>query len=279
MKALVDDTDYTQLIRYKWHYSGGYAVTTVARRTQSMHAMIVGKRPGQVIDHINRNRLDNQRQNLRHATHAQNARNRLWQNKTGYRGVLELGPGNFKASTAGINLGCFPTAEQAAQVYNWASLRLYGEHAILNTTPEGAILVPKIPPPKTIRDLGRLAKIDFAEGTTHHQFGQFTKAARARRTHSKHYQKVKGVWHYRRIVQGEKHDINTGTDDLQSAKRKTASLRAMDNAISHLRTSGERIVNDTTAFKRARQNWENHKNIQRLLGFWSWCAVLKNHYK
>src|SRR5262245_21340644 len=86
MVALVDDEDYDELIKYKWH-----AVFTgrkwYASRRIMMHNVIMKADDGQIIDHQNGNGLDCQRHNLRKATHSQNAANRASINVTGYRGV------------------------------------------------------------------------------------------------------------------------------------------------------------------------------------------------
>ena len=57
-----------------------------------LHHLVIGKPPkGMVVDHINQNKLDNRRCNLRFATKSQNAFNTVKKrkNKTGYRGVYQ----------------------------------------------------------------------------------------------------------------------------------------------------------------------------------------------
>jgi len=71
--ALVDDEDYPNLIKYKWQYNNGYAKRGV--NTIRMSRYILGVSLFQEVDHINRDKLDNRRKNLRIATRAENVRN------------------------------------------------------------------------------------------------------------------------------------------------------------------------------------------------------------
>ena len=71
--ALVDDATYPELVKYKWHLtSQGYAAATMAingrRQIITMHRLLVGAQPGQIVDHKNGDRVDNRRANLRLAT-------------------------------------------------------------------------------------------------------------------------------------------------------------------------------------------------------------------
>lgn len=69
------------LAQFNWKIASGYAICTYrerpgVRRTISMHRMIVGDVPkGRVVDHINRNKLDNRRANLRVITQSENCKN------------------------------------------------------------------------------------------------------------------------------------------------------------------------------------------------------------
>jgi hypothetical protein len=87
--ALVDISDAHRVSEYKWHINAnGYAATTTRINGQwvniGMHRMILGLQPGEKWcgDHINRDRLDNRRINLREVTRTTNA-----QNRTPYRGT------------------------------------------------------------------------------------------------------------------------------------------------------------------------------------------------
>jgi hypothetical protein len=93
--AIVDDCDYPLLSRFTWHVSKGYPAvhlsTTVVGQKVSvqMHRLVLPPKGGFVVDHINRNPLDNRRENLRHVHHSANAMNRgtNGNNTSGYRGI------------------------------------------------------------------------------------------------------------------------------------------------------------------------------------------------
>ena len=97
--ALVDDEDYDRLAVHKWSCTrGGYAVRR--RRAHEpkttppmiyMHHIIIERPAGSQIDHINRDRLDNQRANLRAVAPILNSANTVYKrpNKSGgIAGVL-----------------------------------------------------------------------------------------------------------------------------------------------------------------------------------------------
>lgn len=80
--ALVDAEDYDFLMQWKWCVITGYAVRTTTRaggakpKTILMHRVIVAPPEGFFVDHINCNRLDNRRANLRICTPEENTLNR-----------------------------------------------------------------------------------------------------------------------------------------------------------------------------------------------------------
>lgn len=83
--AIVDDVNYDELSQWRWSLDyRGYAIRGERftadglrrQRTVRMHAAVLGSRPGLDIDHINRNKLDNRRANLRHVTRSENLANR-----------------------------------------------------------------------------------------------------------------------------------------------------------------------------------------------------------
>jgi hypothetical protein len=86
--ALVDDADFGYLNQWSWYYNGGYAVRGCPVRIL-MHRVIMGTPNDLVTDHINRDKLDNRRSNLRLATVSLNNFNTKLRsdNKSGVKGI------------------------------------------------------------------------------------------------------------------------------------------------------------------------------------------------
>ena len=74
MLSTIDDVDFERFSCMRWFYNG-YASTQVNGRTTSLHRLIMNAMPGTEIDHINGDKLDNRRENLRFVTRSQNMQN------------------------------------------------------------------------------------------------------------------------------------------------------------------------------------------------------------
>lgn len=103
-----------------------------------MHRLILGlpNSDPRVPDHINRNTLDNRRENLRIATTAQNNRNYPTPktNKSGQKGVrLENGYWRVRIRENGkkLHISQYKVFEDAVRAYREAALRIHGEFACL----------------------------------------------------------------------------------------------------------------------------------------------------
>lgn len=124
-EAIVDDEDFARLSRWKWHRSqNGYAMRTTWKGKLPMHRAIIDCPLGLEVDHINRDKLDNRRNNLRAVTHSTNQRNAPAQrnNTSGFRGVsFDRGRGKWRAATKVDGkhklIGRYETAEQASEAY------------------------------------------------------------------------------------------------------------------------------------------------------------------
>lgn len=153
--AIIDAEDVDRIGQYTWHWlrkpgnDYGYAVRN--RRQvygehgiQRMHLMLLPPKDGFVVDHINRDRLDNRKCNLRYATLEQSSQNREVRhlNQLGYRGVFKMpiGPRTPRDRYQAIirtrsgyqRFGPFDTAEEAALAYDKWARENFGQFAVLN---------------------------------------------------------------------------------------------------------------------------------------------------
>lgn len=139
--ALVDAADLEVLTRYRWcairNSRTFYAITRLRRGARqvslSMHQLLCDYRP--LTDHKNGDGLDNRRENLRPATHAQNMRNRrvALNSRTGVLGVVLLKNGRYRASVRSEGkrfvTGGHATLEAAASARDELARRLHGAFA------------------------------------------------------------------------------------------------------------------------------------------------------
>lgn len=142
--AIVDDIDYDNITRYKWQFNG-YAYRTIKagnkRRSLRMHRFVMGEAPvGMVTDHINGNKLDNRRNNLRFVTKSMNTMNYYAKSKkknAKYRGVFCIEKDQLWDACGyymykSYHLGRFKSQEDAGIAYNDWATETIGEEAILN---------------------------------------------------------------------------------------------------------------------------------------------------
>lgn len=136
----VDKEDFGELSRHRWYELNGYAATSIKGKTVYMHRIIMNCPEGFNIDHLNHNRLDNRKVNLRLCNQHQNNGNyRLSRHNTsGYKGVgFHKKSEKWRAyiQVSGRkqrHLGLFPTSALAAKAYDEAALGVFGDFAKLN---------------------------------------------------------------------------------------------------------------------------------------------------
>jgi len=130
-KVDLDDLDY--VINKGWQMSNGYAISTT-KHIKAMHRLIFGVIPeGMILDHKNRDRLDNRKSNLRICTYSQNAQNKKVIGDT--KGVtFRDNKWNTSILVDGkfTYLGCFEDKETALRAYDSAAAFHFGEFACTN---------------------------------------------------------------------------------------------------------------------------------------------------
>lgn len=139
--ALVSDVDYPALREFSWSITEAnasgkpYVRTFVGKATVYMHRAIVKCPSTFKVDHRDNDGLNNQRPNLRVASHDQNNYNREGWSLSGYKGVSRRGR-RYRARLQinGVEkcLGNFDTAIEAAVAYDIAAHELFGEFAWFN---------------------------------------------------------------------------------------------------------------------------------------------------
>lgn len=151
-EAIIDDEDFEYLNQWKWCFikcisGGGYASRSIrnGKKTTTilMHRLINKTVANFDTDHINGNKLDNRKHNLRTTTRSQNKMNSKKRENVKYKGVsiLKVKDTNntytyiraqIRINNKGIHLGYYSTQEEAALAYNYAAKHYFGEYAKLN---------------------------------------------------------------------------------------------------------------------------------------------------
>ncbi len=142
--AIVDAADYPAVSKYKWHAlevgDGFYAARRKNGKTVLMHREIMQPPPGMVIDHIDHNRANNSRVNLRVCTQRQNVcNNRPCGGRSGFKGVFAQGDkwsSQVKYRGRIYRAGVFTDPTEAARARDLLAVAVLGEYAWLNLPKE-----------------------------------------------------------------------------------------------------------------------------------------------
>lgn len=136
----VDKQDKHLLDERTWTINtAGYAVSRIGGKLLYLHRVILNPVDGQMVDHINHDKLDNRRSNLRICTNRQNTSNQQLRSKntSGYKGVVwfkdrQKWRAGIKVNYKFKHLGYFDDILEAAKAYDVAARKYFGEFAKLN---------------------------------------------------------------------------------------------------------------------------------------------------
>ncbi len=125
--ALIDKEDYELVSQYHWTYDGRYARRNFYKNNKPtkvyLHRFILGSKSTLDIDHINRDKLDNRRSNLRLCSRTENSRNKnkSKNNTSGISGVYwhkaaKKWAARIRAPGKSVHLGVFDDINLAKKV-------------------------------------------------------------------------------------------------------------------------------------------------------------------
>ena len=141
--AVVDDSDFSEVSKHSWYAFSSKGLWYAARKAGLadtdyryrsiifMHKQLLNTNI--LVDHVDRDGLNNQRYNLRLATYGQNNANRTARGSSKYLGV-QWDPSRqlWVARCKGVHLGRWSSEEAAAKAYDEFAVKVYGEFANCN---------------------------------------------------------------------------------------------------------------------------------------------------
>lgn len=128
-RTKIDKDDLEKVKQYKWCLNDfGYARSYKIR----LHQLIIGKKEGLEIDHINHNRLDNRKQNLRHCTRSENNINRTKQGGVRWHILTKKWRVRICVNYKDISLGYFTNKQEALKIRKQAEKKYFGKFMFTN---------------------------------------------------------------------------------------------------------------------------------------------------
>lgn len=138
--AVIDDDDYERVMEHLWRlHNRGYACADIEGHTVTLHRFVMNARPKSVIDHINHDKLDCRKENLRTCTQSQNKANSYGYVKireSKYKGVKKTPSGKYVANLnwngVRISANGFTDEYDCSRAYDALAKEFFGEFALTN---------------------------------------------------------------------------------------------------------------------------------------------------
>lgn len=134
-QVLIDDEDLHFFINRRWAVDS-FGYVRCSSSWDRLHRVVMKASCGQLVDHADGNKLNNQKSNLRVCTNAQNLQNRganrnnssgkkgVYFNKRSGKWIAQIGVGKKR-----IHVGTFNDVNDAGEAYKEAAIRLHQEFA------------------------------------------------------------------------------------------------------------------------------------------------------
>jgi len=137
-KLLISEEDLLLVSDYRIHYekTNGYYRLYKKGKWIYLHRFLLNAKPGEIVDHIDRNKHNHLRSNLRIVSKSLNCYNKTVINKNG-RGIYYDKSGNrwracISFKNKNLKLGSFKDIILAKKAYNLKALEIYGKDAELH---------------------------------------------------------------------------------------------------------------------------------------------------
>lgn len=138
LRVLIDTPDIPKIRNFRWYVAGKTMYVKAIKKGKSimLHHLILPRKKGFIIDHKNRDVLDNRSSNLRYATYQTNSWNSFF-DKRGFKGAYKKS-GKWR-SRIYINgkrklIGDYSTKEEALSAYDQQVIETRGEFALTNSS-------------------------------------------------------------------------------------------------------------------------------------------------
>lgn len=135
---IIDAEDYPIVSHYKW-VSDSHGYAKCVNSEVYLHRILLNAKPGQQVDHINLNVLDNRKENLRICNNGLNSTNRRPYNRLSIKGVEAHRNGKFSAyfrkDGKQYHSPCYNSKEEAAFA-RFILEQLFSEHYLTQFSSE-----------------------------------------------------------------------------------------------------------------------------------------------